>query len=87
METQWQRIVLPHHNSSVLSSGLGKVDSAFHPFRGLINSVPKLVWELNTGGFVSDYLIGTSAFAPQRPMVTYTEMVTVGLILHGLLHH
>ncbi|GFV61194.1 hypothetical protein TNCV_499861 [Trichonephila clavipes] len=32
-----------------------------------------------------DHLIGTSAHAPQRSMVTYTEMGTVGLGPHGLL--
>ncbi|GFX18011.1 hypothetical protein TNCV_1576901 [Trichonephila clavipes] len=31
--------------------GLSKVDSAFHPFSGWI----KIAWELNTGGFVSDW--------------------------------
>ncbi|GFV48167.1 hypothetical protein TNCV_3554461 [Trichonephila clavipes] len=31
------------------------------------------------------HMIGTSAYAPQRPMVTYTGMGTVGIGLHGLL--
>ncbi|GFX84637.1 uncharacterized protein TNCV_724451 [Trichonephila clavipes] len=30
-----------------------------------------------------DYLIGTSAHAPQQPIVTYTGMGTVGLALMG----
>ncbi|GFY30134.1 hypothetical protein TNCV_4074471 [Trichonephila clavipes] len=32
-----------------------------------------------------DHLIGASAHAPQRPMVTYNEMGTAGLGTHGLL--
>ncbi|GFS85842.1 hypothetical protein TNCV_2973771 [Trichonephila clavipes] len=35
----------------------------------------------------TDHLIGTSARAPQHPMVTYTEMGTVGPDPHGLLRH
>ncbi|GFU89661.1 DBH-like monooxygenase protein 1 [Trichonephila clavipes] len=33
----------------------------------------------------TDHLIGISAHTPQRPMVTYTEMGTVGFGPHGLL--
>ncbi|GFV99658.1 hypothetical protein TNCV_5080201 [Trichonephila clavipes] len=35
----------------------------------------------------TDSLIGTSAHAPQRPVVTYTCMGTVDLGSHGLLRH
>ncbi|GFS47780.1 hypothetical protein TNCV_3597941 [Trichonephila clavipes] len=35
----------------------------------------------------TDHLIGTSAHAPQCRMVPYTERVTVGPDLHGLLYH
>ncbi|GFV85755.1 hypothetical protein TNCV_2003751 [Trichonephila clavipes] len=36
----------------------------------------KLAWGPNTGvSLQTDHLIGASAHAPQRPMVTYTEMV------------
>ncbi|GFV18725.1 transposable element Tcb2 transposase [Trichonephila clavipes] len=38
-----------------------------------------------TAGGMTDHLYGTSAHAPQRPMVTYTGMVTVGSGPHGLL--
>ncbi|GFW44182.1 uncharacterized protein TNCV_3855431 [Trichonephila clavipes] len=36
---------------------------------------------------LADQLIGTSAHAPQRPMVKYTGMGTVGPGPHGLLRH
>ncbi|GFU26009.1 hypothetical protein TNCV_5104951 [Trichonephila clavipes] len=36
---------------------------------------------------MTHHLIGTSAHAPQHPMVTYNEMATVGLGSHGLLRH
>ncbi|GFW61329.1 hypothetical protein TNCV_4136471 [Trichonephila clavipes] len=35
----------------------------------------------------TDHLIGTSAHALQRPMVTYTEMAIEGHDPHGLLRH
>ncbi|GFW28171.1 hypothetical protein TNCV_4499011 [Trichonephila clavipes] len=40
---------------------------------------------LYIGGHRNDHLIGTSTQAPQRPMVTYTGMGTVGPGPHGLL--
>ncbi|GFW12882.1 hypothetical protein TNCV_3328151 [Trichonephila clavipes] len=35
----------------------------------------------------TDHLIGSSAHAPQHPMVTYTRKVKVGPSPHGLLRH
>ncbi|GFX48666.1 hypothetical protein TNCV_407762 [Trichonephila clavipes] len=40
----------PQIRGSIL--GLGKIDSAFHPFSGAINEA--CAWGLNTGGFASD---------------------------------
>ncbi|GFX42784.1 hypothetical protein TNCV_2930771 [Trichonephila clavipes] len=48
----------------------------------------KLLGDLNTGfSLQSDHLIGTSAHAPQRPIVTYTGMGSVDPDPRGLLHH
>ncbi|GFV77270.1 hypothetical protein TNCV_445001 [Trichonephila clavipes] len=49
--------------------GLGKLSSAFRPFSGSINEYQDC---LGTKHF--NHLIGTSAHAPQRPKLTYTEM-------------
>ncbi|GFU75731.1 hypothetical protein TNCV_1651911 [Trichonephila clavipes] len=46
------------------------------------SSTPQRCWLAKT-----DHVIGTSAHAPQRSMVTYTEMGTVDLDPHGFLHH
>ncbi|GFX75330.1 hypothetical protein TNCV_3043521 [Trichonephila clavipes] len=70
----------PQVQGSIL--GLLKVDLAFYPFNGSIN----FAWGLKIGvSLQTDHLIGMSAHAPQRQMVTYTEMGTVGLGPHGLL--
>ncbi|GFS84149.1 hypothetical protein TNCV_2365271 [Trichonephila clavipes] len=56
------------------------------PYRNICSctSVPKV---MKTEKGMTDHLIGTSAQAPQCPMVMYTEMGIVGLDLHGLLCH
>ncbi|GFV74946.1 hypothetical protein TNCV_1041841 [Trichonephila clavipes] len=60
--------------------GLGKVDSAFHPYCS--GSIKEYQACLGTKtlrvSLQTDLLNGTSAAAPQCPMVTYTEMDTVG---------
>ncbi|GFU48005.1 hypothetical protein TNCV_4967881 [Trichonephila clavipes] len=113
---------IPQVRRSIL--GLGKIDSAFHPFRRSINEYQgslgtkqwelrfrmttwtwfKTTWSVAKSPGVAEqfdvnihsltrpltqtgHLIGTSAHEPQCPKVTYTEMGTVGLGPHGLLHH
>ncbi|GFW42222.1 hypothetical protein TNCV_1206781 [Trichonephila clavipes] len=51
--------------------------------------VQSLLGDFNTGGvsLQTNHLIGTSTHAPQRPMVMYTGMSTVGPGPYGLLHH
>ncbi|GFX26568.1 hypothetical protein TNCV_4535801 [Trichonephila clavipes] len=40
----------------------------------------QMLWDYTLGvSLLADHLVGTSAHAPQRPMVTFTEMGTVGL--------
>ncbi|GFV41432.1 hypothetical protein TNCV_5048371 [Trichonephila clavipes] len=71
----------PQVRGSILR--LGKVDSTFHPFSGSINEYQACLGV----SLQIDHLIRTSAHAPQPPMVTYTEVGTVGLGPHGLLRH
>ncbi|GFV87306.1 hypothetical protein TNCV_4032781 [Trichonephila clavipes] len=53
--------------------GLGKVDSACHPFSGSINEYQACLGTKTLEvSLQTDHLIGTSAHAPQRPMVPYT---------------
>ncbi|GFS76394.1 hypothetical protein TNCV_1620351 [Trichonephila clavipes] len=42
---------------------------------------------LNSFTLRTDHLMKTSAHAPQHPMVSYTEMGTVGFGPHGLLRY
>ncbi|GFU47218.1 hypothetical protein TNCV_3000251 [Trichonephila clavipes] len=50
--------------------------------------VPSLLGDLNTGvSLQTDHMNWNSAHAPQRPMVTYTGMATVGPGSHVLLSH
>ncbi|GFU00720.1 uncharacterized protein TNCV_4818771 [Trichonephila clavipes] len=50
--------------------GLGKVDSAFHPYCSWsINEYHKLAWGPKQISLQTDHLIGTSAHASQHPMV------------------
>ncbi|GFX30529.1 hypothetical protein TNCV_3461801 [Trichonephila clavipes] len=69
---------------------LDRVDSAFHPYcsRSINEYHTSLLRDLNTGVSLQiDHLIGTSAHAPQRLMVTYTGMGPVGPVPNGLLRH
>ncbi|GFX61018.1 hypothetical protein TNCV_2366961 [Trichonephila clavipes] len=67
--------------------GLGKADSAFNLYSiGSINEYQACFGSKTLGvSLQTDHLIGTSAHTPQRPMVTYTGMGTVGPGQHGLL--
>ncbi|GFX72613.1 hypothetical protein TNCV_4062091 [Trichonephila clavipes] len=69
--------------------GLSKVDSAFQPYcSGSINEYQACLVTYTLGiSLQADHLIWTSAHAPQRPMVSFTGMGTVGLGLYGLLRH
>ncbi|GFW08064.1 transposable element Tcb2 transposase [Trichonephila clavipes] len=51
------------------------------------NTRSPLIYPWHHDSPATDNLIGTSAHAPQRPMVMYTEMGTVGPGPHGLLRH
>ncbi|GFS78094.1 hypothetical protein TNCV_4548811 [Trichonephila clavipes] len=53
--------------------------------RGMEESIPTVSETLSPDE--TDHLIGTSAQAPQCPMITHTEISTVGLDPHGLLRH
>ncbi|GFU76859.1 transcription factor Sox-6 [Trichonephila clavipes] len=65
--------------------GLGKIDSAFHLFSGSVNEYQACLGTKPWGfSLETDHLIETSALAPQRPIVTCTEMGTIGLGSHGL---
>ncbi|GFU70104.1 uncharacterized protein TNCV_2752391 [Trichonephila clavipes] len=83
--------VLRFHTTSPGSTpGLGKVNSTFRPYcSGSINEYQKLARELKHWGvsIQTHHLIGASAHEPQRPMVTYIRMGTVGPGSHGLLRH
>ncbi|GFU86686.1 uncharacterized protein TNCV_2881061 [Trichonephila clavipes] len=74
----------PRSRGSIL--GLGKVDSTFHPMSGSINKYQAFLGS-KPRGFRFEHLFGTSAYAPQGPKVTYTEMGTVDLGPYGLLRH
>ncbi|GFV73655.1 hypothetical protein TNCV_3200301 [Trichonephila clavipes] len=52
------------------NTGLGKVDSAVHPFSGLINEYRACLGTEHYGFRVRDHLAETSANAPPAPMVT-----------------
>ncbi|GFV02427.1 retrovirus-related Pol polyprotein from transposon 17.6 [Trichonephila clavipes] len=85
---RWALALQPYNFRIVHRSGLGsiprlgKVDSAFHPYcSGSINEY-QACWGVS---LQTDYLIGTSAHAPHRPMVTYTGMGTVDPGPHELL--
>ncbi|GFV02492.1 hypothetical protein TNCV_1024201 [Trichonephila clavipes] len=82
-EETWE---VPDNLQVVLPQNWGKVDSAFHLFRGTINEYQTCLGTKTLGVSLQiDHLFTTSANAPQHPMVTYTGMGTVGLGPHGLL--
>ncbi|GFY29041.1 hypothetical protein TNCV_4721691 [Trichonephila clavipes] len=70
-------------------NGLIKVDSAFHPrYIGSINEYQaSLGSKTQKVSLQTDHQIGTSVYAPQRPMVTCIRMGTVVPGPHGLLCH
>ncbi|GFU12473.1 hypothetical protein TNCV_4244351 [Trichonephila clavipes] len=70
-------------------NGMGKVDSAFHPcYIGSINEYQACLGSKTLKvSLETDYQIGTSVHAPQRPMVTYIGMGIVVPVPHGLLCH
>ncbi|GFU01865.1 hypothetical protein TNCV_1523641 [Trichonephila clavipes] len=78
-----------HTTGSRFYPRAGQIDSAFHPpCSRLTNGYQACLRTLTLGVSLQiDHLIGTSAHAPQHPMVTYTVMGTVGQSLHGLLRH
>ncbi|GFU77249.1 hypothetical protein TNCV_4126261 [Trichonephila clavipes] len=81
-------ISLFHTTSPGSIPGLGKVDSSFHPFIGSINEYQACLESKILGASLqTDHLIWTFAHAPQRPMVTYTGMGTVGPGPHGPMCH
>ncbi|GFV51903.1 hypothetical protein TNCV_1322561 [Trichonephila clavipes] len=65
--------------------GLGNIESTFYSFSGSINEYQACLGTKHWVSLWTDHLMWTYAHAPQRSMVSYTEMGSVGIDPHGLL--